>query len=80
MALRKTTAIEVPGASNMQIENAYCKVEHLSGNKRGMSATIGIYKSKDALNPAARVIVEFTPDLSGPIYIALASAAAKELQ
>lgn len=59
----KPSAFDTPA----KIENAYCRIAYVAGDKRSMNVRINCFKSKDAADkePHAHLVaVSFTPDMA----------------
>lgn len=59
----KPSAFDTPA----KIENAYCRIAYVAGDKRSMAVRINCFKSKEAADkePNAHLVaVSFTPDIS----------------
>lgn len=72
MAIQKTVTTKF----GLDVQDAYIRVERLSGGKLNMSATFAIYASKAAAENGARELetfeFAFMPNLSGANFISQA--------
>jgi hypothetical protein len=59
----KPSAFDTPA----KIENAYCRIAYVAGDKRGMTIRVNCFKNQSVADqdpPAHVVSVSFTPDMS----------------
>lgn len=72
MALTKTFEKTVSGFSGkLFVENAYCKVNQISGSKNELTMTVLVQESKDGVIVDTKHFL-FTPNLDGKNFIAQA--------
>ncbi len=71
MALTKNIVLKDNFNDDKQFNNAYIKVDLVSGNKTLMRISIGIYREKDGQQLNGQQFV-FTPDLNGKNFLAQA--------
>lgn len=79
MAIKTNFTIKHTGAdSPALVNNAYCKVEGVSGDKNFVVADIGIYSADQSVKVSA-LRSTFKPDMTGGNFIAQAYAHIKSL-
>lgn len=80
MALAKPIQVTDSFGDQKTFQNAYIRVENVSGNKTRMIADIKVYKdSTSTAKPIKQLAEKFAPDLGGSNFIAQAYAHLKTL-
>lgn len=79
MALQKTLSLKNNFGEDSVFPDAYLRVDGLTGNKRNMYVTVGVYKQKDGASIATLQHGSFTVALDGDNFIAQAYAFLKTL-
>lgn len=69
MAIKKTWTIKF-GDIDVSVQDAYCKVTNVSGDKKNVTATIDVFKDSLCSKSLATHIVSFEPALDGANFIA----------
>ncbi len=78
MALKKTMALTDSFGDERTFNDAYIKVDHVSGSKQKLAAVFGVYRSADGAQLTTRQY-EFTPSMNGSNFIKQAYEHAKSL-
>lgn len=80
MALAKPIQVTDSFGDQKTFQNAYIRVENVSGNKTRMMAEIKVYKdAASTTKPIKQLVEKFAPDLGGSNLIAQAYAHLKTL-
>lgn len=80
MALTKAIQVTDSFGDQKTFQNAYIRVENVSGNKTRMIADVKIYKdAASTTKPIKQLAEKFAPDLSGSNFIAQGYAHLKTL-
>jgi hypothetical protein len=79
MAIMKNIILKDNFDDDKQFTNAYIRVNSLSGNKKEVRVSIGIYREENGQNICNQQLV-FTPDLNAINFIAQAYEAMKKDQ
>jgi hypothetical protein len=78
MALKKTIILTDSFGDERTFNDAYIKVDHVSGNKQKLSAVLGVYRSVNGPQLTTRQY-EFTPSMDGSNFIKQAYEHTKSL-
>jgi hypothetical protein len=70
MALSKNIEFTAHGGFDITVNNAYIRVDQISGGKNEVICTVNFYKSTDEKTSFKGDIYKFKPNLSGENFIA----------
>ena len=79
MALSKNIQFTAHGGFIIAANNAYIRVDQISGGKNEVSCSVNFYKSSDEQTSFKGDIYKFKPELNGSNFIAQAYAHLKTL-